>query len=423
MPLPILGQHISHLRAPGEAARSQEKPLHGQKQIGLIIVGHGSRDSSANAEFEILVANFRVRHPEFDVCHAYIEIASPSLAASLSASASRNRHIVVAPLFLFGAGHLKNDIPLALAAAREQHPDVVFTATRELGVHPSLIELAFQRASSLFPQEHAATKTAVIVVGRGASDPDANGDFCKLVRLFGEGHNFTWVLPSFIGITRPSFEEAAELVARSRPDRILVVPYFLFAGRLLSKLQDQVSAFSVRSPWIRISLAPCLGIDNRVLAVMNERIEEALRGEKPLPCDTCQYRTPISGITQNVGGLRSLLWSLRHAFTHTQAVPHIHAHRRLTKHVLVCGNVDCAERGSIALISSLRRSLKITGYERDIRVTRTGCMGRCGEGPTVAVYPDGIWYREVQESDAAEFVEEHLIHDRLVARLVDNIMQ
>jgi (2Fe-2S) ferredoxin len=41
----------------------------------------------------------------------------------------------------------------------------------------------------------------------------------------------------------------------------------------------------------------------------------------------------------------------------------------------------------------------------------------------VAVYPDGIWYRQVAESDAPELVREHLLGDRLLARLVDNIMQ
>lgn len=392
-------------------------------RTGIVVVGHGSRDARANGEFEGLVDDFRQAHPDLDVNHAYIEIASPSLAAVLSASAAGNREVVVAPLFLFGAGHLKNDIPLALAAARSAHPGVRFTAARELGVHPALIDSAFQRASSLLEQERATAKTAVIVVGRGASDPDANGDFCKLVRLFGEGRSFTWVLPSFIGITRPSFEETAELVARSRPERVLVVPYFLFAGRLLTKLQDQVAAFAARYPWIRIDLAASLGGDENVMAVLGERIREALDGIQQLPCDTCQYRAPISGIAENVGGLRSLLWSLRHSFTHTQAVPHVHAHRRLAKHVLVCGNVDCASRGSIALISNIRRLLQAAGREREIRVTRTGCMGRCGEGPTVAVYPDGIWYRGVQEPDAAELVHEHLIHDRLVARLVDDIMQ
>ena len=42
-------------------------------------------------------------------------------------------------------------------------------------------------------------------------------------------------------------------------------------------------------------------------------------------------------------------------------------------------------------------------------------MGRCGEGPTVAVYPDGIWYRGVHAGDAEELVREHLLGDRLVA--------
>jgi sirohydrochlorin cobaltochelatase len=400
-----------------------QTPLSVDAETEVIIVGHGSRDAHANTEFEQLVVDFRALHAKWKVRHAYVEIASPSLTNVLLEERSPNRRVVVAPLFLFGAGHLKNDIPLALATARSRHPKVEFIATRELGVHPSLIDLAWERASTLLPPKKSDEKTAVILVGRGASDPDANGDFCKLVRLFGEGRNLSWVVPSFIGITRPLFEEAAELVARSRPDRILVVPYFLFAGRLYEKLQAQVAAFSARYPWIKTALAPCLGPERRILDLVTERIEEALHGQQALPCDTCQYRAPISGVAENVGGLRSLLWSLRHSYTHTQAVPHVHAHKAMAKHVLICGNVDCAERGSIGLISHVRRLLIAAGREREVRVTRTGCMGRCGEGPTVAVYPDGIWYRNMQTEDAEEFVQEHLIHDRLVSRLVDNIMQ
>ena len=71
----------------------------------------------------------------------------------------------------------------------------------------------------------------------------------------------------------------------------------------------------------------------------------------------------------------------------------------------------------------LRRSVKNAGRTRDIKVTRTSCMGRCGEGPTVAVYPDGVWYRGVRPGDASEIVHEHLLQDRLVARLVDDVLQ
>jgi (2Fe-2S) ferredoxin len=101
----------------------------------------------------------------------------------------------------------------------------------------------------------------------------------------------------------------------------------------------------------------------------------------------------------------------------------VHLHKPLKKHVLVCGNADCADRGSGAVIDLLRRTVKNAGRTRDIKITRTSCMGRCGEGPAVAVYPDGVWYRGVQPSDAGEIVREHLLEDRLVARLVDDVLQ
>lgn len=389
----------------------------------ILLVGHGSRDPQANQEFETLVAAYRSSRTDFQVAHCYVELAEPSLASALRALAKTSNEVVVVPLFLFSAGHVKNDIPVAMATARIEHSEVRFVATRELGVHPALINLAFERMSGCLKTHDTPRKTAVIVVGRGASDPDANGDFCKLVRLLGEGQDFSWVLPSFIGIARPLFAETAELLSRSRPERIVVVPYFLFGGRLITKLREQMNSFAAQHPWIPIDLADHLGPESALLSVIDERVRQARLGEHRLPCETCQYRQPISGVTSNVGGLRALLWSIRHAFTHTQAAPHTHAHQALSKHVLVCGNIDCAERGSIALISILRRLVNAGGRERDIRITKTSCMGRCGEGPTVAVYPDGIWYRHVLPHDAEELVREHLLNDRLVGRLVDNIMQ
>ena len=390
---------------------------------GLLIVGHGSRDPNANFEFESVVATYRMRRSDLDVIHGYVELASPSLATALCELAQRVHFVVVLPLFLFAAGHVKNDIPLALSQARENFPTVQFTVTNALGVHPNLIELTFVRARTALEDAAEAAKTAVLVVGRGASDPDANGDFYKVVRLLAEGREIGWVVPCFIGIARPLLEETLELIARARPKRIVVIPYLLFGGRLIAKIREHVDSFQARYPWIKTELTPHLGSDDRVFRLMDERLSEAMEGARPLPCDTCNYRVPVSAVTKQVGGLTALLWSLRHGYTHTQAMPHVHAHRPLTKHVLICGNADCADAGSITLIATLRRLLKATGREKEIRVTKTSCMGRCGEGPTVAVYPDGIWYRGVKEADAKELVEEHLLGDRLVSRLVDNIMQ
>jgi sirohydrochlorin ferrochelatase/(2Fe-2S) ferredoxin len=390
----------------------------------VLIVGHGSRDAVANEEFEQLVARYQARRPEFLLRYGYVELAQPSLPEALAALGPEPRQVTVVPLFLFAAGHVKNDVPLALATARQQAPGVEFLATRALGVHPRMVELALQRAAETLPLDpDDARRTTVIMVGRGSSDPDANGDFCKLARIFQEACEFRAVLPTFIGIARPRFEETLELAARTRPERLLVVPYLLFDGRLMRQLGEQVAAFRARYSWIKTALAPHLGGTDHVLDVLDERVAESRAGQAPLPCDNCQYRVALPGKTGNVGGLRALLWSLRHGFTHSQAAPHVHAHKPLRKHVLVCGNADCAGRGSFRLIETLRRMIKDAGRERDIRVTVTSCMGRCGEGPTVAVYPDGIWYRSVQEEDAGDLVHEHLLADRLVARLVDNIMQ
>lgn len=390
-------------------------------RVAIVLLGHGSREPGANADFRQLALEFQQKWPSHAIVIAYVELAQPSLSSALAHAARLADRVVVLPCFLFTAGHIKNDLPLELFRARRANPEVEFLAGQALGVHRAMIEAALDRLQEAQPAKR--TRTAIIVVGRGSSDPDANGDFAKLVRLIGEGADRGWALPAFIGITRPSLDEALEQAARTRPDELVVLPYLFFAGRLIAQLADKLDEFSKRHPWIGTRLASPLGLHQGLLSALGERLHEAISGISQLPCDNCQYRVPIASVADNVGGLKALLWSVRHMTTHSQAMPHIHAHRAMRKHVLVCGSADCASRGSVLLIGALRRLIRSAGQEQRIRITKTGCMGRCGEGPTVAVYPDGIWYRSVTAADAPELVEEHFLNDRLVARLIDAIMQ
>lgn len=109
---------------------------------GLLIVGHGSRDSNANVEFEALVATYRSARPDLTVVHGYIELAQPSLTTALRELAHQVDDAVILPLFLFAAGHVKNDIPLGLAQIHNECPRTRFVMARPLGVHPSLVDLA-----------------------------------------------------------------------------------------------------------------------------------------------------------------------------------------------------------------------------------------------------------------------------------------
>ena len=385
----------------------------------MLIVGHGSREAPANADFEALCVAYAAHSPASTVRHAYIELAHPLLEDALLAAAAEHLEVVVAPLLLFGGPHLKNDFTLAIARARAQFPNVRFVLATALGVHPNMVDALY---AQIAPHAADPASTALVVVGRGASDPDANGDLFKLVRLCTEGRGFASVDVGFLGITQPALAPALERAQRQRPSRIIVAPYMLFAGRLMNRLQDQVAQLAERTPWISFQVTNVLGAHPSVLEALRERIAAAQRGDGAMPCDTCQYRRAIGSVSQEVGGLRALLWSVRHSVTHGQAMPHVHAHKPLVKHVLICTNADCADRGSLAVLTSLRRELKANKLMERMRVTRTGCMGRCGEGPTLVVYPDGVWYRGFSEADVHSLVHDHLLRDQLVAKLVDNIM-
>jgi sirohydrochlorin cobaltochelatase len=254
----------------------------------VLILGHGSRVARANVEFEALVQAFRRRRPDLDVSHAYVELAAPLLADGLAAAAARADRVVLLPLFLLAAGHVKDDVPEALAAARARFPRVRFEAARVLGVVNRIVELALSRAGEQVPLGgEEAARTALLAVGRGSSDWDANSDFCKLARILGERGGFRRAEPCFIAVTPPLFEPAAEDLAKVHDGPILVQPYFLFDGLLVEQLAREVDAFRARHPGRVVRLAAHLGPDARLLALLEERLDEVLGGVATHPCDAC----------------------------------------------------------------------------------------------------------------------------------------
>src|SRR5579884_4108215 len=90
-------------------------------RVAFVVLGHGSREAAANEELERFVDAWRAhRGPCARVAHAYVELARPSLDDALDAAARGADEVVVVPLLLFAAGHVKNDVPLALSRARRR---------------------------------------------------------------------------------------------------------------------------------------------------------------------------------------------------------------------------------------------------------------------------------------------------------------
>ncbi len=85
--------------------------------------------------------------------------------------------------------------------------------------------------------------------------------------------------------------------------------------------------------------------------------------------------------------------------------------------VLVCTGTSCAASGSRSVLDVLQSEVAERGLADEVRVVETGCRGFCAMGPVMIVYPEGIFYCQVQAADVPEIVEETLVKGRVVERL------
>lgn len=95
------------------------------------------------------------------------------------------------------------------------------------------------------------------------------------------------------------------------------------------------------------------------------------------------------------------------------------------RHVFVCvnqrpaGNVRgcCHRLGGPEIRERFVKELRVRGLGARMRANNAGCLDFCEFGPTVVIYPDGVWYRiEDVERDVVEIVERHLIGGEVVER-------
>lgn len=91
---------------------------------------------------------------------------------------------------------------------------------------------------------------------------------------------------------------------------------------------------------------------------------------------------------------------------------------RIRSHVLICAGTGCVSSGSKKVEAALKAELVAKGLDKEVKVVETGCHGFCEMGPLVIVYPEGVFYCRVQESDVPEIVDSHLYKGRIVDRLL-----
>lgn len=263
----------------------------------ILLVGHGSRMQEGNEQLlafaERVQDKLCEKYPIIETC--FLELTTPTIAQGIAACVKRGAsRVTLVPIILFGAGHSKIHIPHAIDTARVAYPGVEFSYGKPIGVHPKALDILSSRLEEagmhMERNGEERTEDAILLVGRGSSDPDANSDLFKVSRLLWERTPAKFVETCYIGVTEPNLEEGLKRCLALGAKRVFVLPYFLFTGVLIKRIEGKMVEYSALYPEVEMKLAEYFGFHDALIDLIQERAEEAAAGEVKMNCDHCQFR-------------------------------------------------------------------------------------------------------------------------------------
>ena len=82
---------------------------------------------------------------------------------------------------------------------------------------------------------------------------------------------------------------------------------------------------------------------------------------------------------------------------------------RFSKYIFVCENQRpegaCCGLAGAQIREALKKKIKAMGLDQKIRVSRSGCLDVCAEGPNVLLMPDNVWFKKVSIGDVDQIIE------------------
>ena len=241
----------------------------------LLLVGHGSRGSTGNADTLRFLAQWREHHPAWRITLCFIEHADLLLDAGLDQAAQDARQVRVIPFILNAAGHVKMDVPVAVAAARQRHPSVEFVVMPPLGIGRELLSVLQKQLDRLMQElaQPDPQTTGVLLLGRGSSDVDANGEMARMARWLFEDNNHELDDLAFTGVTWPRLETVVQRQVKLGMQQIVILPVYLFNGVLFERIQTQLARLQSQYPQIALASGTPLAFEPEIFTLLDTRAD------------------------------------------------------------------------------------------------------------------------------------------------------
>lgn len=305
------------------------------KKTTILIAGHGSRNREGNDEIEKFAGMWRKQHPDWRIEVCFIEHADILLTEGLDRAANGAQRVLLVPLILNAAGHVKMELPAAIEDARTRHPQVEFVVTRHLGVGRevlSILQAQLDRLMKALDVPDPET-TGVILLGRGSSDAGANGELARMARWIFEDNDHELVDLAFTGVTWPRLERVVQRQALLGMTQICIVPVYLFTGVLIERIKAQVERLKQQYPQIAFALGTHFGFDQGIFDLLDARVAHAGEAEGGmLECDGCKYREAAEAEHLHDHSHTATGRCSHHNGHHHAADDHAHAHGHSCQH-------------------------------------------------------------------------------------------
>ncbi len=123
-----------------------------------------------------------------------------------------------------------------------------------------------------------ASRSAIVLIGHGSRVRAANRTLVQVGRALRARLRGALVVPCYLEAARPGIQEAVDRCVRRGATRLIFAPYFLaLGGHVAHDLPAQRRRSIHRHPGLRITIAPPLGFDQRLVAVVADRVRRSGR--------------------------------------------------------------------------------------------------------------------------------------------------
>ncbi|MGX7420542.1 sirohydrochlorin chelatase [Carnobacterium gallinarum] len=237
---------------------------------GIVYVAHGSQKMGKNQKMQAFYQELIQTHPETEQGLAYLEKHPDTIAVIVAKMYQKGiREFIIVPLLLFSAMHMEEDIPQALKEVELCYSDVTFSVSQPFAQEPEVVTILEERCREKL--KDFPTNPAILLVAHGSTNYEKPG---KIVEKIAKELAINLELPVTAGVLygKPDYLLEAKQLIQQHP-QILVIPFFLFDGHLLDKIQ--LALTEIKPNTVIFSYTETLNLDRRLINGINHLMNEA----------------------------------------------------------------------------------------------------------------------------------------------------